>query len=504
MRFCNGYDYDIAIAILEKVGLPIEERIEQQTSSQSNTNPSFSYRESEQPPMSLEVPDRPALYSHSDSQFQSTNSSARTSRVLEIGLVSRASHLPPDQTPHRSAPDPEGRPPASHFESTTLSAVLPGPHQIHPEPTRHPGYFTSRSDPQKPLYSLHAVRSPTTLGFLATVPADTFNQILPPKRDLPLDEPVAKRRRQRKDIRPIGEVHHKSDVVLPKGGSTLTQAELGKLSNTELGQVFLDLTASEQTELWKTGPKKHAVMKSGQKKPAPEMVIFREAVPKEAVLKKVPIRKTPLRKLASKKAATTTAVVTTGEPLKISIAISPSKHSAKADSKQDFTISLPTISAHGNLSLSLLRFSYHTTNIAVTDTAADEAAVKGTIPGREVISLSSGNNDVLPLSTSSSNGQTSNRPQISQELVDHAENTIQQYRDRSVAVSTSASPAPTSSQLSPSGLEIYAALSKGERRTIIKRMVVETIMDENFVTLCEDMEDVLQTFGFESRTSEQR
>ncbi|MCJ1477811.1 hypothetical protein MMC13_006484 [Lambiella insularis] len=494
MRFRHESHYDIIMAILKAAGLPIQERTEVQTLSQSSAKPSISSQELQQPSTSLELSSRPISYSRGGSQLQTNHSQSTNNHALEDGLISLVPHLQLDYTPLRR--DPEAHDRFLAHNHTMASAVGQGPYEIHPEPTRHPQYFKSHLHTQLLSDSSYAIHEPSVLGPLTRMSTDTFSQVLPPKRDLPFAQPVAKRPRHEEDVAPLTEGLHKSDTVMAGGGSALKNPELGISNHVSLGLPSINIAASKHIALGNTDSGKVVVTKLVAKKASSTKNVTKNAsstknvtkrsAPKKAVVKKATLKKAVQSKSGDKTAATTITEQTIPKgSLKASASDAPSGKTAH----------LIASARSSSLSSSLQPFRKTTVESPlISDLDKATSTLTELVADHEAISELRKSNNRPALSTRSGNEKTLARPEISQEWIDRVEQFIQQYQGGSTPPLTSASlvatPAP------PSELEAYATLPKGVRRARLKQMMVDIIMDEDFVTLCEDVENVWQKIWF--------
>ena len=102
-------------------------------------------------------------------------------------------------------------------------------------------------------------------------------------------------------------------------------------------------------------------------------------------------------------------------------------------------------------------------------------------------------NDQQLLMPVSGNANTTPRLELSQEWVDQVEKHIREARCRSIPEPVSESALVLSNRpVARSDLQVYATRPRNERQAGLSYTILDAIMDENFVGLCEDVEKVLE------------
>ncbi|MCJ1282338.1 hypothetical protein MMC26_001661 [Xylographa opegraphella] len=292
---------------------------------------------------------------------------------------------------------------------------------------------------------------------------DMLSQILPPKRDLPFAVVPAKRLRPDADSSStVGESTSSLKVVL----------EMKKDSVK---------AAPKQAPTQRARPKRIAARTTRRTAPLAQKSASKEVATQEADLKEVTPEQVLPRDVTSKRALPeppipNCAVITAAKSVQhVSARFTRSSSKARASQKTFSQSANPPFQDHGIVSPDGAKF------------AVPRSAPKDAISQTTVVDIP---HLLMPVS---GDANAAPRPELSQEWVDRVDKHIREAGCRSGPdhVSNSALVLANRS-LATCGLQVYANTPWEERKAGLTDAILTSIMDENFVALCEDVEKVLE------------
>ncbi|MCJ1417365.1 hypothetical protein MMC32_003708 [Xylographa parallela] len=340
-----------------------------------------------------------------------------------------------------------------------------GSYQVQPEPSQHPQVSASsayRRDNQESIIAeepeiLRPSSAPVTS---VNMSIDMLSQILPPKRQLPFAIVPAKRPR-------------------PEADSSATVGE---------SAPSLEVVLKVRNDSAKVAPKRVPTQRAKPKKSPRNTARPKVSIAKKVSSKEVATQRANLGGVTSEQdppGEVTSRRVLPEPPTPTSVAFTTAN--TTQDKPARFTRSSSgTHASQKTLSQSSKPSSQEaTSNNAIL--AVPHAALKDAITQTTAVNVPQ---LFMPVS---GNANAAPRLELSQEWVDQVEKHIREARCRSIPEPVSESALVLSNRpIARSDLQVYATRPRKERQAGLSYTIIDAIMDENFVALCEDVEKVLE------------
>ncbi|MCJ1382374.1 hypothetical protein MMC17_005487 [Xylographa soralifera] len=363
-------------------------------------------------------------------------------------------------TPTTLASYPRVQSSAGRLEKKSESDRTLRPYQLHSEPTRHPQFSVICPVNQESLNAgePEPLRPSSAPVVLANLSIDMLSQILPPKRDLPFAVVPAKRTRPEAD----------SSSTIEESATAVKAVRKVK---KDLAKVAPKRVPTQRARKKKIPPKSARPEASTADKSTSDEVAGQEANLRGVTPEQVPPREmTPKQALPEPPMAKMSTTVNTMQDMPARFTRTSSKaRTSQKTSSQSSKPSSPELAPENAQSV----VPWSTRKEATTQTSAVD------VP--QLLMPISGNANAAP------------RLNLSQEWVDRVDEHIREARIWSIPEPVSESALVLASRpVSKSDLQVYATRPWEERQVGLNDAILDAIMDDNFVALCEDVEKVLE------------
>ncbi|MCJ1436016.1 hypothetical protein MMC27_005394 [Xylographa pallens] len=351
---------------------------------------------------------------------------------------------------------------AGRLEKRFESDLASHPYQVQPEPTRHPQFPAIGRVNQESINAEEPelFRPSPTPVTLANMSIDMLSQNLPPKRHLPFAVIPAKRPRPEADS---------SSTV----GESVPSLKVVLKVRKDSAKVAPKRVSTQRAKPKNIPPKSARPKVSMAKKSCSE-----EVAAQAANLRGVTPEQDPPGEVASKQALPE-------PPMPKSVAI------ATAYTMQDTPARFTRSSSGSRVSQKTLSQSLKPSSQETTPknavSAVPRPAPKDAITQTTAVDIP---HLLMPVS---GDANAASRLELSQEWVDQVDKHIRETRCQSIPEPVSEPALVLSNRpVARSDLQVYATRPRKERQAGLSYTILDAIMDENFVTLCEDVENVLE------------